>query len=60
MKHSTTGGGGTVSYREKAKGGVVLMYILYATALAGVGLGNKDLQNASIMERLRIGLAIVT
>lgn len=60
MKDRTTGGGGIVSSREKAKGSAVLMCILYCTALAGTGLGNKDTQNVSIMERFRIGLAIVT
>lgn len=60
MKDRTTGGGGRVSPREKAKGNALLMYILYFTALAGMGLGNKGMQNVSIMERLRIGLAIVT
>lgn len=60
MKDRTTGEGGIVSSREKAKGSAVLMCILYSTTLAGMGLGNKDMQNGSIMERLRIGLPIVT
>lgn len=60
MKGRTTGGGGIVSPREKAEGSALLMYILYFTPLAGMGLGNKDMQNVSIMERLRTGLAIVT
>lgn len=60
MKDRTTGGGGIVSSREKAKGSAALMCILYSTALAGTGLGNKDMQNVSKIERLRIGLAIVT
>lgn len=61
MKDRTTGGGGTVSYREKAKGSVVvLMHTLYSTALTGMELGHKDMQSVSRMERRRIELATVT
>lgn len=49
MKDCTTGGGGTDSYRERAEGSVLLMHIWYATVLAGMGLGDKDVQNVSIM-----------
>lgn len=49
MKDCSTGGGGIDSYRERAEGSTVLMYILYSTVLAGMGLGDKDVQNVSVV-----------
>lgn len=57
MKDYTTGGGGTVRYRERAKGSIARMYIFYSTLLAGTMLGNKDMQSVFRMESLRIELA---